>query len=262
MPSKLQINIGDKFNHLTVVSNSEVYFLKSGKNAGHRVSCQCDCGNISKYICSDLKRETVKQCRNCANELNVTNPIRKGDIFGKLEIIDEQFITLSEGKTTIRRFYKCKCSCGDINFYRKSSLCNKKTKECIHCAYKKRPQSKIKLTDIEVLYKKTIIQRCSNTKTKEILPKLTLKEFENIIFQNCYYCGSKPRKIPYIKRSDVYANGIDRLDSNKDYESSNCVPCCKTCNIMKNILSKEEFFEMIKKIYNKWNLQDDTTQEK
>lgn len=45
-------------------------------------------------------------------------------------------------------------------------------------------------------------------------------------------------------------NGIDRIDSSKDYSSDNCVPCCSRCNIMKLNIPYSEFLDSIKKIYN------------
>lgn len=66
--------------------------------------------------------------------------------------------------------------------------------------------------------------------------------FDKIITMPCYYCKLFTEK---------GCKGIDRIDSNKGYDINNIVPCCKTCNIMKNDLSIECFTIKIKKIYNK-----------
>ena len=50
-------------------------------------------------------------------------------------------------------------------------------------------------------------------------------DFDNLSKNDCFYCG-KPGP-----------NGIDRVDNNKGYELSNCVPCCKHCNYVKGALS-------------------------
>jgi len=63
----------------------------------------------------------------------------------------------------------------------------------------------------------------------------------SIIEKNCHYCNNK---------FENGCNGIDRLNSSIGYIIGNIVPCCKTCNIMKNTLTKDEFFKHLKDIYN------------
>jgi len=70
---------------------------------------------------------------------------------------------------------------------------------------------------------------------------LTKTEFAGIISQPCYYCGELAENF----------NGVDRVDSNKGYEVSNCVPCCWECNKMKNDTSKKEFIKKCKQIVEK-----------
>ena len=36
-------------------------------------------------------------------------------------------------------------------------------------------------------------------------------------------------------------NGIDRIDSSKDYTLDNCNPCCQICNIAKRNMPLEKF---------------------
>ena len=87
---------------------------------------------------------------------------------------------------------------------------------------------------------------------------LTIDEFKDIIKNDCHYCGEPPQKSTnkiLISRGNVneppfYYNGIDRINSNMGYEIENCVPCCGTCNYMKNTLSKDDFLFKIQRIYN------------
>lgn len=91
---------------------------------------------------------------------------------------------------------------------------------------------------------------------------LTKEEFESLISQNCFYCGSPPKPASETaiknkgnpKQPTFYYNGIDRVDSTKNYTIDNCVPCCSTCNYMKRILSIDEFKNQIIKIYDHLNL--------
>ena len=52
----------------------------------------------------------------------------------------------------------------------------------------------------------------------------SMEEYEQLVRLPCYYCGS-------IEERGF--NGIDRLDSTEPYIQSNCVSCCKMCNMMK-----------------------------
>jgi len=69
----------------------------------------------------------------------------------------------------------------------------------------------------------------------------TLTEHEAIylVTQKCFYCGEKPYE---------GCGGIDRIENDKGYVRGNCVPCCGYCNIMKGILSREEFLLRVKRI--------------
>jgi hypothetical protein len=62
------------------------------------------------------------------------------------------------------------------------------------------------------------------------------KEFVNyFIRQNCYYCNRIFEKEGSLNNmiAGEY-NGINRIDSNKNFSYDNCVSCCTFCNLMKN----------------------------
>lgn len=61
---------------------------------------------------------------------------------------------------------------------------------------------------------------------KEILFKLTYKQFLNYITKPCKYCGDT---LPET------GSGLDRKDNDKGYIITNLVPCCDACNRIKNI---------------------------
>jgi len=68
---------------------------------------------------------------------------------------------------------------------------------------------------------------------------LTFDEFNSLIFQACWYCGT---------RAGIDGNGIDRIDSLKGYSTDNCLPCCKGCNRSKSNHSQQEFLERCHRI--------------
>ena len=90
---------------------------------------------------------------------------------------------------------------------------------------------------------------------------LTFEEFDDLIQQNCVYCGAAPQTNEQIIKERgnsreplFYYNGIDRIDSSIGYCLSNCVPCCSKCNYMKRAYGREEFLSHIKTIYEFLNL--------
>ena len=78
-------------------------------------------------------------------------------------------------------------------------------------------------------------KRCAEK--RNILFNLSKFKFIKLISNTCYYCG-----VADITHYNTYgAGGIDRIDSNKNYDIDNCVSCCGTCNLMKNIYNKDDF---------------------
>lgn len=75
----------------------------------------------------------------------------------------------------------------------------------------------------------------SRAKFKNIEFKLTKKDFNFILQQDCFFC-----KTPK-------ANGIDRYINKKGYYHGNVVPCCWTCNRAKSDLTIIEFEDYLQK---------------
>lgn len=64
---------------------------------------------------------------------------------------------------------------------------------------------------------------------------LTIDEVFRLINSTCYYCDCEP-----VDR----LQGLDRLDNKIGYVEDNVVPCCKTCNMMKNTYNEATFILM------------------
>jgi len=79
---------------------------------------------------------------------------------------------------------------------------------------------------------------------KKLSFSLSFDDFSKLISGACYYCGELPSNLflPYF----FLYNGVDRVCNNRGYHISNCVSCCKKCNMMKKSLSKAEFIEKCK----------------
>lgn len=80
-----------------------------------------------------------------------------------------------------------------------------------------------------------------DAKNRNINCEITKEIYDFIINQPCSYCKNN---------FDNGCRGIDRIDSTLPYIMGNIAPCCYTCNMLKNVLNKDTFFEQLKKIYN------------
>lgn len=80
-----------------------------------------------------------------------------------------------------------------------------------------------------------------NAYSRTLLFTLAENYFEQLIIKPCYYCG-------FV--SNTRLNGIDRMNNNKGYILSNCISCCKMCNIIKNVQHPNEFLDKINIINN------------
>jgi len=70
---------------------------------------------------------------------------------------------------------------------------------------------------------------------------ITPDDYNSIIKKDCYLCGKK--------NEDSHKNGIDRIDNNVGYISSNVKPCCCECNYIKKDYETSDLFEKFNLIY-------------
>lgn len=151
-------------------------------------------------------------------------------------------------KNSLHKYYFIQCKkCGTI-FSRRSSII-KENLNTVQCSKCRRSRFGKPLNVIE--YKLYCYYR-SGAKARGIEWDLSEEEVKSLIKADCYYCGEPPSKSQSVSYKDDFelVNGIDRVDSDKPYTINNCVPCCPTCNLMKNILSKDYFLDKVSKIYN------------
>lgn len=145
--------------------------------------------------------------------------------------------------------YKCDL-CGEVFetpyhsiFTRENSEYLKTGKTyCVKCAAKmmsgeKNPQ-----------YKHGCNRYCeykNNAKRRGIEFNLTPDEFKFLISQPCHYCGGNSKN----KFAKSKGNGVDRKNSSIGYIIDNCVPCCSTCNFIKNKMPYNDFILYIRQLY-------------
>jgi hypothetical protein len=163
------------------------------------------------------------------------------------------------GKLTILEYEKgrwiCECECGNDAIVRTGDIKNNRRFACRSCTAS---EVTIKRNhNIEHYgYRRRIYREyIKGSKKRNLDFNLTFDDFNKLISDNCYYCGSKPIEKPnksYMVKilEPLKVNGIDRLNSTIGYKIDNCVTCCSKCNYSKHEMSVEEFKEWIIKIYN------------
>jgi len=81
--------------------------------------------------------------------------------------------------------------------------------------------------------------------------ELNRDQFRELTQKDCHYCGKPPSKS--INREELKGqftyNGLDRTNNSIGYTKDNVVPCCWECNSFKKDLDKEDFLELIERIY-------------
>ena len=85
----------------------------------------------------------------------------------------------------------------------------------------------------------------NNAQRRNLDFQLTPEEFKELVGQPCHYCGGYSIETNPKSRG----NGIDRKDSNIGYLVDNCVPCCATCNFIKNDMHFNDFLRYIERLY-------------
>lgn len=181
-------------------------------------------------------------CNICRKNKTINNYIGlKTNVYEILDFVE------TKKKTP---YYKVKClKCGRESIKSLRTIINTRD-NCEYCRqgnYKK-PTIAAPINCVKGEYIRGAVER-------NLEWKLTDSEFEKLIFSNCFYCGSKPKKYKSDNRFNKTDNlflrvGIDRKDSSKGYVFENCVPCCDICNRMKMQMSENTFLNRIEQIYN------------
>lgn len=167
---------------------------------------------------------------------------------GKLTVVERIFIINKDKKK--RSVFRCICDCGNETIL--SSHClgpiQRGVTSC-GCNIKEGALKRSKWSPKEYtarsIWKGSYNDGCS------------FEKFMELSQHNCHYCGNPPsnclskaaKNSPRYNLGFFSYNGLDRIDSSKDHSEYNIVPCCKTCNWMKNKMGRDEFLDHIKQIH-------------
>lgn len=106
-------------------------------------------------------------------------------------------------------------------------------------------------TDVDSEIRRFMKSYIDSANLRNYVFTLNFDEFKQLCLQSCFYCDEPHSKYAHkIKHNETKKNGIDRKDSSVGYTLDNSVPCCSTCNKMKQTFTDIEFLKQIEKIYN------------
>lgn len=159
-------------------------------------------------------------------------------VYGTLEVLDLSSKRLRDGS----RAFNVRCNLCDWEGFRSQGDLRRGRISCLgRCRDEIARQSPFRS-----LYAN--YRRHANNRSLKF--DLTFEEFCGLTQQPCNYCKSPPLSYFHKKgsREGVQYNGIDRVDSSNDYISTNCVSCCKFCNLAKNRFPVEEFQSWLERV--------------
>lgn len=224
-----EINKGDRFGLLTIIKEVESERYSNGQ-LKRRVLCKCDCGKDVIVPYKQIKTGNQKSC-GCLKDkyYNSRRPqryveVKSGDRYGRLTIIQEvEPRTKNNGK--IDRQFLCKCNCGKEITTSLSLLRTKHVSSC-GCLWKR-----VKGNAPKPEYDPNI--RKEHPRIYRIWNGIRERCF-NPNCDNYYLYGARGVTVcdewMYFENFCEWALAsgysdkltIDRIDSNGNYEPSNC----------------------------------------
>ena len=246
---------------LTIIDIEEKENNKPNKK---HIIVKCKCSICGSVVQSRLDRFTIKApyathyCSNCRRDYCRKEQEKKllNNTYGIIKVLS--FSRWDNNGSY--QWYNCLCTrCGSITEIRSDHIIKKiPPQSCTNCYHKllgertkERYQKEYGLNGEKYELAKKLnnaVSKCKhNASTRNLKFLLSDEQAKSLLIKPCYYCGEN------------LSYGLDRIDSKKDYTVDNVVPCCSTCNIMKNTFSKEVFFDKISKIYNRHCKKSSTT---
>jgi len=225
--------LGRTYGALTVLSRAD-----NTSDGRAQWLCRCTCGAEVVVPNSRLRRRgTAPVCsKQHAARLLL------GKRFGRLVVAELCTRRRASPGVVVRAV----CDCGGVWTGRAVDLRRGHVKSCgcLPCG------TKPSADRTGVMYKYVRKNYMGDAKARGLSWGLSDAVFVGLVSGACHYCGEAPStKFDDKFDSQLYYNGIDRVDPTLGYVPSNTVSCCKRCNYAKHILSKAEFIEHVCKIY-------------
>lgn len=179
---------------------------------------------------------------------------RTGDItgksFGRLKVIS--YHSSIQYGSSKKKNWRCICTCGNEVLVNTGALTSGNTKSCgcLHSeiSVTNSINSRHKLAKKNSGYTTIYNRYICNARDRNLEFSLSKIEFIELLNSNCYYCNIEPSAIYDKNYYNIKYNGVDRIDNNIGYTTSNVVACCKFCNIAKNNNSLDDFLSWINRL--------------
>ncbi len=213
------------------------------------VDCLCICGNAFTTPKTRLDRGRRLYCNKGSCDYNVRKLI--GQEIGPYRILSWD---------NRHKKYKCLCKfCSSETLVRGPQI--KINVKCGNCQ-RFGPQEKkrrVKCAVLSTHYKRYIRE----AERRDLSFDLSEEEFESLVLKNCAYCNAEPfkRRSPRKGETDKNYSGLDRINNLQGYAIENCVPCCINCNVSKSDLDLAAWFQLIKRIYEHFDLKEEGSYE-
>jgi hypothetical protein len=193
----------------------------------------CKTKQLRRYDKSPDQYRCIHKCESNLDLLSLSTP---------------NYIVLGFAKNRGKHpYWACRCKCG-VKFLRASHILRLGTViGCGKCSKvirpnKRRPNSLHRC--LQRVYEREAVRR-------NLIFKLSQTHFDNLIKQNCHYCGIAPfavfKRKGYANEFLIF-NGLDRKNNKKGYTLTNTVPCCKHCNFAKRDRPYNDFLYWINRI--------------
>lgn len=150
----------------------------------------------------------------------------------------------------------CICDCTKETTVLGTNLSNGYTKSC-GCLWMETisgPKKERALETGQASFNCVFSEYKRSAKKRGFCFELSKELFRKLTSSFCFYCGCKPsqerkpRNGQNLYNGLYVFNGIDRQDNSKGYTLENCVPCCRTCNLMKHSKNAEDFLKACKNV--------------
>ena len=146
-------------------------------------------------------------------------------------------------------FFEFLCDCGTVKILCGTEVSNGRTLSC--GCYRQEVNTRLKLLPGEAAAHMLYKSYQYGAKSRGLEFTLEKMEFLKLTKLRCKYCGSIPEKVykgTGRKCSPYVYNGIDRIDNNIGYITTNVCPCCEICNQAKHAMPLDKFLKWIKRL--------------
>lgn len=240
--STIKIKVGDQYWHWTV---KQVH-------TAQKIDCICGCGYEKQQRQTDLLRGVTKQCPSCYAKKPKAGIIT-GKRFGKWivkDVEDYTYLYRKDGKV-LERQYKCVCDCGTEKYIRTSHITRGLSTQCNSCRLQNYIVERVGCIPMGDVRRYQIGAK-KRGKEWAIEPQYLYDLYE----QQKRLCALSGIPIEFSEKGmgtvgakDTSTASLDRIDSKKGYTADNIQWVHKDANKMKMDLSEQDFFHMVKQIY-------------